>query len=73
MRYASCVANFLAIWRSFIMATRGLTLKANFITREGFIDAIISFHLAVLLMCELHDNFPHLPLELSLTGSQCLH
>ena len=24
VRYASCVANFLAIWRSFIMATRGL-------------------------------------------------
>ena len=23
-------------------------------------------------MCEFHDNYPYLPLELSLTGSQCL-
>ena len=23
-------------------------------------------------MCEFRDNYPHLPLELSLTGSQCL-
>ena len=47
VKYASCVANFLPIWRSFIMATRGLTLKDNFIMREGFIDVIISCHFAV--------------------------
>ena len=56
VRYASCVANFLAIWRSFIMATRGLTLKDNrkndlilIMTPEKHEDLLMLSFLAILL------------------------
>eukprot|EP00112_Aurelia_sp_Birch-Aquarium-sp1_P001683 Seg1182.1 transcript_id=Seg1182.1/GoldUCD/mRNA.D3Y31 product="hypothetical protein" protein_id=Seg1182.1/GoldUCD/D3Y31 len=72
VRYASCVANFLSLWHNYISGVKDLTLKENFITRESFTDIVISCHFIILLMCEFRDHFPDQPLDLSLTGSQCL-
>ena len=39
---ASLVISFVGIWRNFVMHANGLTLKANFLTRECYIDCLLS-------------------------------
>ena len=46
--YASCVANFLRIWRWWVHRTAGLNLKDNFLTRQCYTDVLISCHSVVL-------------------------
>ncbi|XP_076070119.1 uncharacterized protein LOC143041871 [Mytilus galloprovincialis] len=49
----------------------GMNLRSSFITRESYIDGMISAHFAVMLIVYFRDNFPYLECRLDLTGSDC--
>ena len=48
VQYASCVANFLRIWRLWIFQQSDLKLSSYFISGESFQDTLISCHFVVL-------------------------
>ena len=72
IRNAAIVTHFLAIWHNFVHQHEQLTLKKNFITRETYLDVLLSCHFAVLLITYMRDSFPHLECRLDLTGSDVL-
>lgn len=72
IKYASIVTHFLAIWNNFINRSPHLTIKRNFITHQTYKDTLLSCHFAVMFICYMRDNFPHLECCLDLTGSDCV-
>lgn len=66
---ASYVANFLRIWRGSILNTRGRALSEAFISRETYIDVLISCHFAVLLVMLTRDYSPGQSVNLKKSGS----
>lgn len=69
IRAAGLVAYFLAIWHNFIKVTPGLTLQKNFLSRETYIDVLLSCHFSVSLICFMRDEFPDVECHLELTGT----
>ena len=69
--YAAIVCTFLGIWRNWIVNTPRLTLKENFISRETYIDTLLSCHFAVSFICHCRDNFPDLECHLEESGTDC--
>ena len=70
-RITSCalVAHFLAIWHNFIIRAAELTPSTHFITRETYIDVVMSCHFAVILICFMRDHFSQVECRLDLTGT----
>ena len=71
VQYASTVANFLRIWRSWIYHSPSHSLKENFITMQCYTDVIISCHAAVLHIRAGRIFTPSEEMILSKTGSNC--
>lgn len=69
IQYAGLVTHFLAIWRNYVQRTEGLSLSANFLSRETYIDVLLSTHFAVSLICYMRDAFPDVNCHLELTGT----
>ena len=69
---ASLAINFTGIWRNFVMRTNGLTLKANFLTKECYIDCLLSCHASTILISFLRDNYPDVECRLDRIGSDCV-
>ena len=67
--YASCVVNFLRIWRLWVHRTGNLTLKENFVSRETFQDVSLACHHAVLVIRASRDFAPMHPVCLQKTGT----
>lgn len=67
--YASCVVNFLRIWRLWVHKTGHLTLKENFVSRETFQDISLACHHAVLVIKATRDFAPSHPVCLRRTGT----
>ena len=70
IKTASYLTNILRIWRRWV-ASDGLTLQKNFITRECFQDVCLSTHAAVLQIKACRDFTSQYPVLLSKTGSDC--
>ena len=69
IRNAGCVTNFLGIWHNWVHLTPDKSLQRNFISRETYIDTLISCHFAVSLITFMADQFPDVPCRLDLTGT----
>ena len=69
--HASYVANFLRLWRLWICQSHGVNLKDNFITRETYLDLVISCHFVVLLIKATRDFANGQPVLLEKTGTDC--
>jgi hypothetical protein len=67
---AAYIVHFLGIWNNFIRQHKNLQLKSNFISRETFLDTLLSAHFAVLYIVYHRDNHPELPCQLDVTGSE---
>ena len=63
------LTHFFAIWRNSVYRDDHLKLATNFITRETYIDVLLSCHFAVMLICYMRDNFPQQECRLDLSGS----
>ena len=72
IKYAATVTHFLAIWHNYVHRHPRLTIRTNYITRETYMDILLSCHCAVLLICYMRDNFPNQECRLDLTGSDVL-
>ena len=72
IEYAAIICLYLAIWRNHTEQTKNLTLKRNFISRETFFDTIASCHFAISMIIYRHDNFPNLPCNLKIRGTDCV-
>ena len=68
---ASTVINFFAIWRNFILKTKGLTIKDNFISRQTYQDILLSCHAAIMLICYFRDICPNEECPIDLMGTNC--
>ena len=70
-RIISCamVTHFLAIWHNNIVRTDGLHTATHFISRETYIDVVLSCHFAVMLISFMAKSFPHVACRLDLTGT----
>ena len=69
---ASFVINFIELWRKYISQSKNLSLKENFLTRECYIDCLLSCHACIILISFLRDNHPDLECRLDKTGSECV-
>ena len=69
IEHSSYVVHFLGIWRSYIIMSRDLTLKENFLSRETFQDILLSCHFAVLMIIDFGENYSYLECCLDRTGS----
>jgi hypothetical protein len=49
--------------------TKKLTVTKSFVSMQCFLDAQISCHFVVLLICHFRDTYGHLPMPLHLIGS----
>ena len=67
--HASYVCNFLRIWRGSVCHNPDQSLKTNFISRETYIDMLISCHFAVLLIKLTRDFTPGQPVSFKKSGS----
>ena len=65
------VTTILRLWRGWIISRDDLTLKENFITREGMQDAILACHNVVLLMMIARESLPDSPIDFKRLGSDC--
>jgi hypothetical protein len=54
---AAFVLAFVMHWRFHIVSTPGLTLQANFLTRETFLDIVTSCHGCILRFPQFRDNW----------------
>ena len=75
IKYAATVTHFLAIWHNYVQPVQrhpDLSLRRNCMTRETYVDVLISCHFAVLLISYMRDNVPHQECRLDLTGSDVL-
>ena len=66
---ASYVANFLRIWRSWVVSSKAHKLSESFISRETYIDILISCHFSVLLILLTRDFSPDQPVNFAKSGS----
>lgn len=72
IRQASFVANMLYLGTTYIRYAReGLDSKQNWLTRKCLTDMLLGVHFAVNLIRRFSDKFPHLPVRLDKTGSDC--
>ena len=69
IEYSSYVVHFLGIWRSYIIMSRDLPLKENFLSRETFQDILLSCHFAALMIIDFGENYSYLECCLDCTGS----
>eukprot|EP00112_Aurelia_sp_Birch-Aquarium-sp1_P008356 Seg1918.2 transcript_id=Seg1918.2/GoldUCD/mRNA.D3Y31 product="hypothetical protein" protein_id=Seg1918.2/GoldUCD/D3Y31 len=73
IKYAGYFVHFLAIWRNFIHLHPHYNLRTHFLTRECYQDSLIAdskiAHFAVILICYMRENFPHVNCRLDLSGS----
>ena len=66
IEYCSYVVHF---WRSYIILSKDLTLKENFLSRETFQDILTSCHFAVFMILDIGENYSYLDRCLDRTGS----
>ena len=66
---AGLVTHFLYVWRTWVIRQHGLLLHKNFLSRETFQDTLLSCHFAVSFIMYMAANFPEVPCQLDLTGS----
>ena len=66
---ASCVVDFLRIWRLWVHRTGNVKLKENFISRETYQDVSIACHHAVQIIRASRDFAPGHPICLNRTGT----
>ena len=71
IEYAAIVCHFLSIWHNWVKKSNWLTLQRNFLSRETYLDTLISCHFAVSLICYMRDCFPDTECHLKDTGTDC--
>ena len=54
---AAMVLAFVMQWRHHVVTTTGLTLEANFLTRETFLDIVTSCHGCIYRFPQFRDNY----------------
>ena len=54
---AAMVLAFVMHWRHHVVATKGLSLGANFLTRETFLDIVTSCHGCIYRFPQFRDNY----------------
>ncbi len=69
IKNASCVVNFLRIWRNFVCVTKELKLKENFLTAETYQDIQLSCHHVVLFIKACRDFAPNYPVYFERLGT----
>ena len=67
--YASLVIHFLGIWHNDISRRQGVNLTKNFLSRQCYIDILLSCHAAVTMICYMRLNDQNVPCHLELTGT----
>lgn len=68
--YAAIVVHFLGIWHNHVTITKGLTVQKHFLSRQTYLDVLLSAHFAVILICYMRDcSFPEAECRLDLTGT----
>ena len=72
VRAASCVINFLCIWRQHILHTPNMQLAIHFITSQSSTDVQLSCHAAISMIAYMRDNFPNIPCQLEHMGTDCV-
>ncbi len=72
IKYAGKVVSFLGIWRNFVSRSAELNLKENFLTRETFLDVMLSAHTAVMVIAWFSEKYPGMPCHLHLLGTDAV-
>ena len=67
--YAGYIVHFLGIWRNFVHMQPPIDFKTHFITKECYLDSLLSCHFTVMLIIFIRDNYPNCECRLDLTGS----
>eukprot|EP00794_Sanderia_malayensis_P000975 gene975-290_t len=60
------------IWRNYVVKSADLTLKENFVTRETFLDVLLSAHSAVSVIAWFAENHSDVPCFLHLLGTDAV-
>ena len=72
VKLASFVVHMLYLGSSYIREKgHGHTIAENWMTRESQLDCLIACHSSVLHMQMMKEFFPHLPIALERSGSDC--
>jgi hypothetical protein len=69
IQYASCVVHFLAFWHNFVSSHPSLSLSKNFLSRETYLNTLLSCHFAVSLICYMAEQHPQVACLLDQTGT----
>jgi hypothetical protein len=67
--YCSLVIHFLGIWHNHIQRRPGQNLAKHFLSRQTYIDVLLSCHASVAMICCMRENFSTAPCCLDLTGT----
>ena len=71
IKRASYVLHFLCRWRMWVLKSRAHTLERNFISRESYLDVLISAHQVILVIRLFRDHCGGVPVCLVELGSDC--
>ena len=69
IEHACYIIHFLRLWRAWIFLQEGCTVKDNFLTRETFVDTVMSCHSAILTILYYAIYLPDTPLHMDRIGT----
>lgn len=71
IKRVSFTLHFLCRWRMWVLKSRKHTLEQNFISRESYLDVLISAHQVILVIRLFRDHCNGVPVCLAELGSDC--
>ena len=72
IEHACYVIHFLRLWRAWVFLQPGYTVTANFLTRQTFMDTVMSCHSAILVILFYAAMHPDTPLHMDRIGTDCV-
>ena len=69
IEHACYIIHFLRLWRAWIFLQVGYTVSKNFLTRETFVDTVMSCHSAILVIMFYAIYHPDTPLHMDRVGT----
>ena len=72
IEHACYIIHFLRLWRTWVYLQDGYTVTKNFLTRETFVDTVMSCHSAILVILLYAMHRPEMPLHMDRIGTDCV-
>ena len=72
IEHACYIIHFLRLWRAWVYLQDGYTVTKNFLTRETFVDTVMSCHSAILVILLYAMHRPETPLHMDRIGTDCV-